>query len=99
VLTANFYSVLASRLPGVDVSSSSFRAAVSPLNRPPDPNLVAVVRDASTASFHIAMLLGAGLLLSGALVNAIGIRNAVARKPQESQLPAAQTEPAASPGA
>jgi hypothetical protein len=45
------------------------------------------------------MLLGAGLLLSGALVNAIGIRNAVARKPQESQLPAAQTEPAASPGA
>jgi EmrB/QacA subfamily drug resistance transporter len=97
-LTANFYSVLASHLPGVDVSSSSFRASVSPLNQPPDPALVAVVRDASTTSFHLAMFLGAGLLLLGALVNAIGIRNAVAGKPQEAAQPP-QAEPAASAGA
>jgi hypothetical protein len=97
-LTANFYSVLASRLPGVDVSSSSFRASVSPLNRPPDPALVAVVRDASTTSFHLAMFLGAGLLLLGAVVNAIGIRNAVAGRPQEAGQPP-QAEPAASAGA
>ena len=35
-----------------------------------------MVRDASTSSFHLAILVGAGLLLVGALVNAIGIRNA-----------------------
>jgi EmrB/QacA subfamily drug resistance transporter len=75
-LTANFYGALASKLPGVDVSSTSFRNSVSPLNTPPDPHLVAVVRDASTSSFHLAILVGAGLLLVGALVNAIGIRNA-----------------------
>jgi hypothetical protein len=75
-LTANFYSALASRLPGVDVTSPSFRSQVSPLNTPADPQLIAIVRDASTSSFHLAMLLGAGFLLVGALVNAIGIRNA-----------------------
>jgi EmrB/QacA subfamily drug resistance transporter len=75
-LTANFYAALASRLTGVDVSSTSFRSQVSPLNTPADPNLVAIVRDASTSSFHLAMLIGAGLLLAGALVNAVGIRNA-----------------------
>jgi hypothetical protein len=71
---------------------------VSPLNRPPDPALVAVVRDASTTSFHLAMFLGAGLLLLGAVVNAIGIRNAVAGRPQEAGQPP-QAEPAASAGA
>jgi hypothetical protein len=74
-LTANFYSTLASRLPGVDVSSSSFRSRVSPLNAPPDPGLIGVVRDASTSSFHLAMLIAAGLLLVGAVVNAVGVRN------------------------
>ncbi|TAN32451.1 MFS transporter [bacterium] len=90
-LTANFYAALASRLAGVDVSSSGFRGQVSPLNRPPDPNLVAVVRDASTGSFHIAMFIGAGLLLVGALVNAAGIRNAAAGTPEAE--PATTGEP------
>ncbi|HYM98064.1 MAG TPA: MFS transporter [Candidatus Sulfotelmatobacter sp.] len=79
-LTANFYSYLGSRLTGVDVSSTGFRIKVSPLNTPADPSLVAVVRDASTASFHLAMVIGAGLLLAGALVNAFGIRNAAAKQ-------------------
>ena len=74
ILTADFYSNLGARLPGVDVSSSSFRDQVSPLNPPADQTLVSVVRDASTGSFHLAMLIGAGLLLAGALVNAVGIR-------------------------
>jgi EmrB/QacA subfamily drug resistance transporter len=78
-LTATFYSQLASRLTGVDVSSEEFRIRVSPLNTPADPNLVAVVRDASTSSFHLAMLIGAGLLLLGALVNAVGIQNQAAK--------------------
>ena len=75
-LTANFYSALASRLPGVDVTSTTFRRQVSPLNTPADPQLIGIVRDASASSFHLAMIVGAGLLLAGALVNAIGIRNA-----------------------
>jgi EmrB/QacA subfamily drug resistance transporter len=95
-LTANFYAALASKLPGVDVSSTSFRNSVSPLNTPPDPHLVAVVRDASTSSFHLAILVGAGLLLVGALVNAIGIRNADSL---ERQQPAAAGEQVQQAGA
>src|SRR5579864_333286 len=81
-LTANFYGTLAARLPGVDVSSEAFRARVSPLNTPLDPGLVAIVRDASTSSFHLAMYVGAALLLLGARVNAVGIRNAPAKAPE-----------------
>ncbi len=75
-LTANFYAALASKLPGVDVSSTSFRNQVSPLNIPLDPHLIAAVRDASTSSFHLAMIVGAVIIVLGGLVNAIGIRNA-----------------------
>jgi MFS family permease len=81
-LTANFYSMLAARLPGIDVSSAAFRAKISPLNTPADPSLVALAREASTSSFHIAVLIGAGLLLLGALVNAIGIQNTGAKTEQ-----------------
>ncbi|HSS61058.1 MAG TPA: MFS transporter [Candidatus Limnocylindrales bacterium] len=82
-LTANFYSLLASRVPGVDVSSETFRNNVSPLNTPADPNLIAVVRDASTSSFHLAMIIGAALLVAGAIVNAVGIRNPASTKADE----------------
>jgi EmrB/QacA subfamily drug resistance transporter len=85
-LTANFYANLASRMTGVDVNSQTFRNQVSPLNTPADPHLVAVVRDASTSSFHLAMILGAGLLLLGAIVNAVGIENRAARR-QAPELP------------
>ena len=78
-LTGTFYAYLAPRLKGVDVSSEAFRSNVSPLNLPSDPSLVALVREASTSSFHIAMLLGAGLLVVGAIVNAVGIRNQQAK--------------------
>ena len=64
---------------GVDVSSESFRNRVSPLNTPTDPNLVAAVRDASTSSFHLAMLIGAALLVAGAIVNWFGIQNEAAK--------------------
>jgi EmrB/QacA subfamily drug resistance transporter len=94
-LTANFYSTLASRLTGVDVSSTGFRKQVSPLNTPPDPHLIAVVRDASTSSFHLAVLVGAGLLLVGAAVNAIGIRNADSLQRQD----VSQAEAASQAGA
>jgi EmrB/QacA subfamily drug resistance transporter len=79
-LTATFYSTLASHVPGLDVTSEAFRNSVSPLNTPANPLLVAPVRDASTSSFHLAMIIGAGLLLAGAIVNAVGIRNPAARQ-------------------
>ena len=77
-ITANFYAYLAGRLPGVDVTDPKFRSAVSPLNTPLDPHLVGAVRDASTSSFHIAMVVAAVLLIIGAVANAVGIQNRVA---------------------
>src|SRR6266851_4186427 len=79
-ITASFYSSLAAH--ALPVNDEGFRKVVSPLNTPPDANLVSVVRDASTGSFHLAMLIGAALLLAGAIVNAVGIENRAAR-PQE----------------
>jgi len=79
-ITASFYSSLAAR--ALPVNDEGFRKVVSPLNTPPDANLVSVVRDASTGSFHLAMLIGAALLLAGAIVNAVGIENRAAR-PEE----------------
>ena len=90
-LTANFYSYLASRMAGVDVNDPGFRAGVSPLNTPANSHLIGLVRDASTSSFHIAMMLGAALLLIGAIVNAVGISNAVVR---ERRQPATEPAPA-----
>jgi len=76
-LGATFYPALASLVPGSDVSAPAFRAAVEPLT-PPDPSLgpavVAAAREASTAAFHLAMLVAAALLAAGAVVNGIGLR-------------------------
>ena len=93
-LTASFYSSLASRVPGVDVSSETFRNQVSPLNTPTDPSLVAAVRDASTTSLHLAMIIGATLLLIGAFVNAVGIQNQAARQRPTEEQEAATATPA-----
>ena len=74
-ITISFYNGLASQRPGLDVSSSDFRKLVSPLNPSGIASLAPLVRNASTDAFHLAMLVGAGLLLAGAIVNAVGIRN------------------------
>jgi hypothetical protein len=87
-LTANFYSYLASHLTGVDVSSPTFRAQVSPLNTPAIAQLAGLVREASTASLHLAMFVGAALLIVGALVNAIGIRNPAVAEAEREPAPA-----------
>jgi len=81
-ITANFYSYLAAKV-SADVSSEAFRARVSPLNTPADASLIGVVRDASTSSFHIAMVLGAVLLVLGGVVNAAGIVDRATRKPAD----------------
>ncbi len=75
-LSATFYPALASLVPGLDVSSASFRAAVQPLSSP-DPGLGATVasaaREASTTAFHLAMLVGAALFAAGAAMNWVGM--------------------------
>ena len=77
-ITGAFYADLSSRAPGIDTSSDELRAEVSPLNRPDPaagPALVLAADESSTDAFHLAMGLSAGLLLAGAAVNALGIRN------------------------
>lgn len=81
VLTASFYSELERRTPDLNVSDPEVRQAVSPLNPPKleavtseqmrtrHGQIEAASREASTNAFHLAMLLGAGLLVAGALVN------------------------------
>jgi hypothetical protein len=51
---------------------------VAPLNQPPadvTPEVHAAATQASTAAFHLAMLVAAGLMTAGAAVNGFGIRN------------------------
>jgi hypothetical protein len=77
-VTGAFYADLSSKAPGLDTSSDQVRQELPPLNKPDasvGPVLVAAAHDASTDSFHLAMLLSAGLLLTGAAVNGVGIRD------------------------
>jgi predicted MFS family arabinose efflux permease len=105
-VSASFYSSIAERVPGTDVSSSEFRQQVAPLNPPAEtvpPEVRAAAREASTSAFHLAMLVSAGLLFVGAAVNAVGIRNpskeeverelAQVRPPDEQPVLAAPTPP------
>jgi hypothetical protein len=77
-VVSSFYGAIQERVPGVDVESPRFREQVAPLN-PPDegvtPAVVRAAREASTDAFHLAMIVGAGLLFAGAAINAVGIRN------------------------
>jgi EmrB/QacA subfamily drug resistance transporter len=77
-ITAVFYSGIAARVQGVDTTSAALRDAIAPLNAPAAsvaPALALAARDASTDAYHLAMLVAAGLLALGALVNALGIRD------------------------
>jgi len=77
-IAASFYSSMSAKVQGLDTSSSKFRTAVAPLNRP-DPSVAPEVRRAartsSTDAFHLGMIVAAVLLFVGAAVNAVGIRN------------------------
>ncbi len=77
-ITASFYTGMARRIPGMDVTSQEARAQISPLNRPGasvSANQVAAARDASTEAFGLAMLISVVLLAGGAAINAIGIKD------------------------
>lgn len=80
-ITATFYGSLGAALPGRD--PGALRDMVSPLNQPPagtPADVAAAAHAASVDAFHLAMLVSAGLLLAGAIVNAAGIRD---RRPDE----------------
>lgn len=77
-ITGAFYADLADRVPGLDTSSVSVRKQVSPMNPPStdvSPNVASGAHDSSTDSFHLAMAIAAGLLLAGAVVSGVGIRD------------------------
>src|SRR4051812_8421867 len=75
-ISSVFYGSVASAVPGLDTSSPEVRKQLQPLN-PVSPALPPEVQtaadNASTDSFHLAMLVCALLLLGGAAVNGIGL--------------------------
>ena len=77
-VASSFYGSIARQVPDADVDSREFRADVGPLNEPSagvSDQVRAAARTASTDAFHLAMIVSAGLLLAGAAVNGVGIRN------------------------
>jgi EmrB/QacA subfamily drug resistance transporter len=90
VITDRFYASLASRVPGLDPSSAELRAAVQPLNAAGagvDPAIAEAARQASSEAFGATMVVVAGLLLAGAIVNWVGLR---AGPERAGQAPAAE---------
>jgi EmrB/QacA subfamily drug resistance transporter len=76
-VSATFYSVLGSLVPGLDTTDPAVRQAFPPLNPPVDDTsaaAVAVARTASIEAFHVAMVAGALLLAAGAVVSWVGLR-------------------------
>ena len=77
VMSGSFYAALARDVPGTDPNSADIRAAYQALNPPPKDAPAALVdatRNASTDAFHLAVVVGAGLLIAGAGVNLVGLR-------------------------
>ena len=82
-IMATFYPSLGANAPGVDVDDPVVREQVQPLTSVPpgtDPVLAMAAREASTDAFRLAMIVSAGLLLAGAAINVVGIRNPTARE-------------------
>ena len=75
-VSGTFYATLAAAVPGTDPSAPEVRRFEA-LNPPPadaPPELQAAARVASTDAYHVAVLVAAGLLVAGAGVNAVGLR-------------------------
>jgi EmrB/QacA subfamily drug resistance transporter len=76
-ISATFYATLQDQVPSLDTSSAEVRQELQPLNPPAasvPPDVATAADQASTDSFHLAMLFNAGLLFAGALVNRFGLR-------------------------
>ncbi|MFL5755662.1 MAG: MFS transporter [Chloroflexota bacterium] len=76
VVSGAFYASLGT-VAGVDASDPALRSSVQPLN-PPGPQvpeaIAAAARIASTDAFHLAAIVGATLLVAGALTSWFGLR-------------------------
>lgn len=84
VVTASFYASVGAQIAGFDPASAADRGLVQPLNEPTaglDPALVAAAQVASTDAFHVASLVCAALLIAGAVVNHVGLRERAAGTP------------------
>ena len=81
-ISAAYYSSLAAKAPGLDTSASDVRAAFQPVNPAPlsaTPDQVLAATQASIDAFHLAMIVVAGLLVIGALVSWVGLRDGVTK--------------------
>jgi hypothetical protein len=77
VMSGSFYAALARNIPGTDPNSADVRATYQALNPPPkgaSAEIADATRSASTDAFHLAVIVGAGLLVAGAGVNFVGLR-------------------------
>ncbi|HEV8401523.1 MAG TPA: MFS transporter [Candidatus Limnocylindrales bacterium] len=75
-ISATYYASLGS-LTGLDTTDAAVRKAFQPINPPAagaTAAQVAASNQASIAAFHLAMLVCAGLLVVGALVSYVGLR-------------------------
>ena len=96
VVSGAFYATLAAVVPGTDPSSPELRAQYEAFHPPPDdapPALATAAKSASTDAFHLAMIVGATLMVAGAAVNAVGLREP-ARVAREGVDTAAEVGPA-----
>ncbi len=77
VVSATFYGVLGSLVPGMDTSQPDVRSMFQPLNPAPAGATaveIAAQRQASIDAFHVAALINAGLLVVGAAISFVGLR-------------------------
>ncbi len=95
-VSGTFYSTLAAAAPGTDPSAPELRSAYEPLNPAPagaPPALAAASKQASTDAYHVAVIVAATLLVAGAVVNAIGLREPSAERVQSQAQPGADRGP------
>ncbi len=90
VVSGAFYATLAAAVPGTDPNSPDLRGRYEAFARPPadaPPALADAARQASTDAYHLAALVAAGLMLGGAAVNAVGLRDQGRREDRSEAVP------------
>ncbi|HSS35450.1 MAG TPA: MFS transporter [Patescibacteria group bacterium] len=76
-ITTVFYNQLGASVAGLDTNDPAVRAAISPLNAAPSgssPELVEAIRSASADAFRLALIVCAGLVAIGGVVDFVGLR-------------------------
>lgn len=95
-ISSTFYATLGRLAPELDVHSTTVRSTFAPLNPPrasATADQVAAAQRASMEAFHQSMIVGAGLLATGAAVSWYGLRGE--KRAQGASAPAAETPAAA----